>query len=63
VGVEPIEQRSGDVEDDREKARACESVEQRRVDVIEVLLEDVAEISDRLMEVQAEDETDRGHIS
>jgi hypothetical protein len=51
------------VEDDREKARACEAVEQRRVDVIEVLLEDVAEISDRLMEVQAEDETDRGHIS
>ncbi len=47
----------------REKPAPGETVEQRPVDVLHVLGEDVVEVADRLVEVESEDEPDRSHRS
>ena len=50
-------------EDDRQEAPFGEMLEDRAVDVGDVLLEDVVEVADRLMQMNAEDESDWGHAS
>ena len=47
---------------DRRKATAGEPIEQRAVDVLDVLGEHVVEVADRLMEVESENEADRRHV-
>jgi hypothetical protein len=61
VDLQPLEERPRDVEHEREELPACEVVQQRTVDIRHVLREDVVEVADRLMQVQAEDEADRLH--
>ena len=49
------------MEHDREEFAIGQRVEQRAIHVLDVLREDVIEVADRLMEVQPERKTDRGH--
>jgi hypothetical protein len=61
VHVEPLEQRTGNVEDDREEISRGQAVEQRGVHVVQVLLKNVVEVPHRLVQVQAENEAHGGH--
>ena len=61
VELEPLEQRSAQVQHDRQELPVGERVEQRAVHVLDVLGEDVIEVADGLMEVQAEREADGSH--
>ena len=62
VPLQPLEQRPREVQHDGEEVALAQPVEQRAIDVIDVLGEDVVEVADRLMQVQSEDEADRvGH--
>ena len=61
VSLEPLEEGAGQVQNDREEPAIGEGVEQRPVDVLDVLREDVVEVADRLVEVKPEGEADRRH--
>ena len=58
---EPFEQRPAQVEDDGQELAGGQGVDQRTVDVLHVLREDVIEVADGLMEMEPEREADRGH--
>ena len=57
--LQPLEQRTRDVHDDRKELALHQRIEQRTVHVASVLLENVSEIADGLMLVDAEDESER----
>src|SRR3989449_6558641 len=61
VGLEPFEQRSRDVQRERQEPPLGEPLHQRQVHVPQVVLEDVVEIPHRLVEVHAEHEPDWIH--
>jgi hypothetical protein len=58
---EPLEQRSREMEHGRQKATAGQMLENGTIHVLEVLLEDVVKVADRLVEVEAKHEPDRNH--
>ena len=59
VGLEPLEQRAGKMEDGGKELALGEPLQQRAVDVLHVLAEDVVEVPDRLVEMETEDEPER----
>jgi hypothetical protein len=59
VGLEPFEQRAGEVEDGGKELALGEPLQQRAVNVLDVLGEDVVEIPHRLVEMETEDEPER----
>ena len=58
VLFQPLEQRTGDVQRQREEVGRGRALDDRPVDVAHVIGHDVVEIPDRLMQVQAEDESE-----
>src|SRR5215216_2993530 len=61
VGLQPLEQWARQMEHERQEASGGEMLQNWTVDVLDMLLEDVIEVADRLMQVETEDEADRGH--
>lgn len=59
VFLEPLEQRSRNVQHDREEFALPDALDERTIHVPHMLFEDVVEIAHRLMEVDTEDKTDR----
>jgi hypothetical protein len=57
VLFEPLEQRTGDVQRQREEAGPGRALDDRPIDVADVISHDVVEIPHRLMQVQAKDKT------
>ncbi len=55
--LQPLEQRAGDVQRQGEEARSRRTLDDRPIHVADVIGHDVVEIPDRLMQVQAEDES------
>ena len=49
------------MQDEREENCARRALEKRTVDIVNVLLEDMIEVADGLMQVEAEDEAYWGH--
>jgi hypothetical protein len=58
---EPLQQRPGEMQDEGEEPTLGQSLYDWPVDILNVLLEDVVEVADRLVQVKPEDEPDRSH--
>jgi len=61
MGFEPLEQRARDVQREGEEASLGEPLDQRPIDVPQVIGEHMVEVSHRLMQMHAEHEADRVH--
>ena len=61
MGFEPFEQRTGQVQHRRQEIVRREVLQDRPVHIFNVLHEDMIEVPDRLMQMEAEDESDRIH--
>ena len=61
MALEPLEQRAAQSGSTTGRNRGRRALEQRAIDVVHVLREDVVEVADRLMQMEAEREPDRRH--
>ena len=55
---QPLQERPGQMEDGGEQVRFLQLVEQRPVDIVHVLAEDMIEVADGLVQVQPDDEAE-----
>jgi len=58
VGLQPLQQRTGQMEDHGEEAALIHLLEEGPVDFVEMLLEDGVEVPDRLVQMNAKDKAD-----
>jgi hypothetical protein len=61
VRLQPLEQRAGEMQDHGEKISSGKALQNRPIDVSDMLLEDMIEVADWLMEMEAEDKPECGH--
>jgi hypothetical protein len=58
---QPLEQRSGEVQYQRKELALRQTLQDRPIDILDVLLEDIVEVPDGLVQVQPKYEPDRSH--
>ena len=61
MGLEPFEQRTGEVQHRRQEILRREMLQDWPVHIFNVLHEDMIKVPDGLMQMEAEDESDRIH--